>query len=298
MYHRRKIILALLNLIKEPISLIQMQKFLFLFTRMEQEKKTFDFVPYLYGCYSYQANQDIITLNNYGLVQLEGHNATSKLKLSHDKTTPVDLDLFEYNAINNIVLQYGKMSEDQLLYYIYTKYPYYAINSIRASYLLSAEEMAIVNKQKRSYKEEMLFSIGYEGLSLESYLNKLILNDVHVLCDVRKNAYSQKYGFSKHQLANACQGLHIEYIHIPSLGIDSSMRSDLNSQTDYDILFDKYEKNILPLRNDDIDFILNLIKQKGRVALTCFEKDPKQCHRTRIINKILSKSTIPFKLLS
>ena len=50
-------------------------------------------------------------------------------------------------------------------------------------------------------------TIGYEGLSLEQYIVTLLINDVRVLCDVRKNAYSQKFGFSKNQLAKAWRAL-------------------------------------------------------------------------------------------
>ncbi len=66
-----------------------------------------------------------------------------------------------------------------------------------------------------------------------------------MLCDVRKNAYSQKYGFSKSQLQKACEGVGISYIHMPELGINSDKRQHLISQSDYDLLFEDYEKNTL-----------------------------------------------------
>ena len=148
--------------------------------------------------------------------------------------------------------------------------------------------MAGVNAQVRIYTDTALFTIGYESLSLETYINKLIVNDVHVLCDVRKNAYSQKYGFSKSQLAQACAGVDIEYIHIPELGIDSCERKELVSQRDYDLLFEKYERTTLKTNEAYLDIILNKIKEKGRVALTCFEKEVIQCHRGRVAKRLMS----------
>ncbi|WP_200885350.1 DUF488 family protein [Jejuia pallidilutea] len=63
----------------------------------------------------------------------------------------------------------------------------------------------------RSFENDItLFTIGYEGISLEHYLNKLIRNNIKLLCDVRKNALSMKYGFSKSQLKNACEGVCIK----------------------------------------------------------------------------------------
>lgn len=66
------------------------------------------------------------------------------------------------------------------------------------------------------YRRKILLAL------LEQYLNKLIENDVKVLCDVRRNPISMKFGFSKHQLIKACNGVGIEYKHIPEVGIDLS----------------------------------------------------------------------------
>ena len=56
MYYRRKIILALLEALDKDVSAKSMQKFLFLLTRKQKGDKSFDFVPYKYGCFSFQAN--------------------------------------------------------------------------------------------------------------------------------------------------------------------------------------------------------------------------------------------------
>ncbi|MDG5800640.1 DUF488 domain-containing protein [Marinilabiliaceae bacterium ANBcel2] len=91
-----------------------------------------------------------------------------------------------------------------------------------------------------------MFTIGYEGISLEQYINKLIVNDIKVLCDVRKNSFSMKYGFSKKQLKTTCDGVGIAYIHIPEVGIESDKRQELNTQADYDKLFKIYKTDTLP----------------------------------------------------
>ena len=69
LYYRRKILLALLEVFGGQLTAKSLQKFLFLFTR-KQEIKAFDFVPYKYGCFSFQANQDIVTLSKYGYVEI------------------------------------------------------------------------------------------------------------------------------------------------------------------------------------------------------------------------------------
>lgn len=133
-----------------------------------------------------------------------------------------------------------------------------------------------------------MFTIGYEGISLEHYLNKLIINNIKVLCDVRKNPISMKYGFSKIQLKNACEGVGIEYIHMPEVGIESSRRQELNSQADYDRLFYKYKSDTLSKETEKQEEILSLLKNKKRIALTCFEANIHQCHRKHLAESISS----------
>lgn len=297
-YHRRKIILALLYKIGEPISLIQMQKLLFLYTCNEQEKKSFDFIPYLYGCFSFQASQDIFTLQTYGYVKLNGSSSHSLVHVTDKRDQAYNLDLFEQSYIQDIVEKYGHLSEVELLKLVYTQYPYYAINSVVAKQILTHEEMDRVNSLRQKENDMKLFTIGYEGLSIEEYLNKLIANDVHVLCDVRKNAFSQKFGFNKRQLEKVCKGIGIKYIHLPELGIESDKRQSLQSQADYDKLFDIYENSILPHKNNELLLIKGMLLEDRRVALTCFERDPKQCHRTRIANRLIDMmSNLPYKFI-
>ena len=158
--------------------------------------------------------------------------------------------------------------------------------------------MAEVRKRdhRKTYTNHTLFTIGYEGLSFEEYLNKLLIYGVRILCDVRKNAYSQKYGFSKAQLQPACDGVGIKYIHIPELGIESSQRQSLFTQADYDFLFETYRNTVLAKSDRQLERIVNLIDSEERVALTCFEKDVRQCHRTQIARKIVSMPGISFNL--
>ncbi|MCB0751050.1 MAG: DUF488 domain-containing protein, partial [Ignavibacteriae bacterium] len=139
-----------------------------------------------------------------------------------------------------------------------------------------------------------LYTIGYEGLTSEEYFNKLINLDIKVLCDVRNFPRSMKYGFSKNQLKNACENLGIKYVHLPELGIKSDKRKELNTQLDYDKLFEEYNKTTLKSNLEDQQFILHLLEKYKRVALTCFEKNTHQCHRIPLSTSIkeLSKSKL------
>jgi len=127
-----------------------------------------------------------------------------------------------------------------------------------------------------------LFSIGYQGASIDAYLDKLVENNVAALCDVRKNPISRKYGFSKKRLADHCARLGIEYIHIPQLGIASDARRGLASKADYEALFATYKAD-LRYRQNELERLKSLSARHRRIALTCFERDPAYCHRGVLI---------------
>ncbi|MPM62093.1 hypothetical protein SDC9_108959 [bioreactor metagenome] len=188
------------------------------------------------------------------------------------------------------------MTQKDLIRYTYLNYPYYAIKSVIAADVLNEDEIVKINKQKRTFDTPQLFTIGYEGKTLEQYINLLIINDVHLLCDVRKNAYSQKYGFSKSQLEKACVGVGIKYVHIPQLGIESEFRQDLRSQKDYDNLFEFYEENTLKQNQEYLLKVRELIDSEKRIALTCFEHNPKECHRARVAKHLMLLPDIKYEL--
>jgi len=278
--------LALLEAFGGRITAKSLQKYLFLFTR-KQENKAYDFIPYRYGCFSFQANQDISTLEKYGYLEITETEDGRMISLKDMKSYSTLLDLFDRQLLADTKSAFGELSQQELIRYTYLNYPYYAIKSSMAGQILTPEELQKVEEQKRIFTEPILFTIGYEGISLESYINKLIMNDIKVLCDIRKNAYSQKFGFSKSQLIKACEGVGISYVHIPELGIDSDKRQDLKTQADYDLLFEHYETTTLKTNAEYLKTVKHYLEADKRVAITCFEKNHMQCHRGRVAKQLM-----------
>jgi len=299
MYYRRKLILGILEEFGGRLNHTNFQKILFLVTR-KQDKHAFDFVPYKYGCFSFQANQDLMTLSKYDYVKSVAHGKFSNWILTKsDSNFRSELKEQDRLAIKSVKREIQKFSQKELIKYTYLKFPYYAIKSQIAESILSNEEMILVNRQKRIFETAEFFTIGYEGISLEKYLNKLLVNDVKLLCDVRKNSFSMKYGFSKSQLKNASESVGIKYIHIPELGIESDKRQALNTMSDYNRLFEEYEKTTLKENANALKYLFELSKKYKRVAITCFEKDVCMCHRGRILNALIKLPLwdIPYKNL-
>lgn len=281
MFYRRKIILALMQMLDGELKKTRIQKLLFLYSQKKKNPE-YEFVPYKYGCYSFSANADLITMVKNGSL-LENDNFYIKNTVDDFIKT---LKLDDKKILNEVVQVYGKMNNDTLIKHTYINFPYYAINSTIAETILDKIQYKKVKDQRKEVTETILFTIGYESISLEKYLNKLVLNDVKLLVDVRKNPLSMKFGFSKSLLKKYCESLNIDYIHIPEVGISSDQRQELNTQEDYNALFDKYKKTTLKETNVYQENIIALLLKYKRIALTCFEADICQCHRKPLAEAI------------
>jgi len=245
-------------------------------------KTEYDFVPYKFGCYSYSANADLITMAAKGLLE-ESKKHFSKL----DKTDYLKLiKPDDLKRLQQVKTEYGRMSANTLMRHTYINHPFYATKSEVAAEILTETEREKVEASKPRGDKTVLFTIGYEGISLEVYLVRLLTKDVKVLVDVRNNPLSMKYGFSKSQLKRYCESLGIKYIHIPEVGIQSEQRQELNTQGDYDKLFAVYRKQNLPKTAKAQTEILKLLKENKRIALTCFEANICQCHRKHLAEAI------------
>lgn len=296
-FYREKCLLALMEKLENWVSSIKIQKLMFLLSD-RQDERSYDFMPYKFGCYSMQLSRDLRNLLK------EGYLITNDIDTHQYKISRTDFG-FEKNIndadtedIKRIIKRFGKWTDKELIKYTYLQYPFFAVNSIMAKDILSPFELKIINKHRLNKEEKCLFTIGYEGRSLEKYIVELLKNGVKVLCDVRKNAYSQKFGFSKSQLAKACEGAGIRYEHIPNLGIVTEKRKDLKEQSDYDILFDEYEYTTLIEANNELNHIFKLLQREERIALTCFEHNPFQCHRSRIAKKLMSIPQCNYTLIN
>lgn len=289
MYYRRKVILALLQLFDGQLDKIRLQKLLFLFTN-KQSKSEYDFIPFRFGCYSYSANADMTAMVSRGFLSEEEKSFQKKDKIDYLKQLKSD----DLKLLLETQALYGKMSAKALMKHTYTNFPFYATRSEVASNILTKAELEKVSKSNPKVNKTVLYTIGYEGISLEEYLVRLIQNDVKLLVDVRNNPLSMKFGFSKSQLTKYCESLGIKYLHLPQVGITSDQRQELNTQSDYDKLFASYRKNNLTKTVDTQTEILNLLVKHKRIALTCFEADICQCHRKHLAEAIQNLPTFSY----
>ena len=238
LYYRRRVLLAILARGKGCMEKIRLQKLLFLFTQ-RQEKPVYHFLPYRYGCYSFQAAEDARILADYYQLLTITKNDKAYAVSNKKIRGMINLKHRDEENIDAILDEYGKLSNDALIYEVYRKYPYYAINSELLDKPKFKPLRQHITKAKPQIKDKRLtlYTIGYEGKSVEQYTRDLIDNDISALIDVRYNPFSMKWGFSKKQLQNITDRFEIAYIHIPKLGIEGNLRKNIKSRAEYDQLF-------------------------------------------------------------
>lgn len=271
---------------------LRLQKLLFLYSTKKKSPE-YDFIPYKYGCYSYSAQADLNTMVKKGFLSETIRNYSKINKKDYKNELKAD----DKKLLIDVFDTYGKMQRNTLIKHTYINFPFYATKSRMAKDLLSDEMMHKVEQNIPNQNEKTLFTIGYEGISLEKYLTKLLKNNVSALIDVRKNPLSMKFGFSKSQLMRYCKNLDITYYHVPKVGIESDKRQNLETQKDYDALFENYCKTTLKKTADSQYQILELLNTHNRIALTCFEAEPCQCHRSHLANHISQLPEFDYELV-
>lgn len=276
LYKRQQVLLTLLDAIGAPVGHTDFQKLLFLFTLQCETAPSYEFVPYRFGGFSFTSYADKRKLIEKGFLADDDQNwiltDSGRAVARQQAVEPLRAVAF--------CRQHAKLRGSSLIVEQYRRFPYYASRSeILEKLHLDAVTLANIAAAKPKKLGAGLLTIGYEGRSLEGYLNELLRAGVTILCDVRRNALSRKYGFSKSTLGKACEGVGIRYEHLPELGIASDERQELVTQADYDALFAAYEATTLPRQTLALETILGWVAKGDRVALTCYEKLPVQCHR-------------------
>jgi len=276
-FGRQKCLLALLDAHGGEVGNLDFQKLLFLYCQEEEEAPIYEFVPYKFGGFSFTCYADRRRLTEQSLLSDEDRI----WKLTPSGRTAAGVAAAVRAKMDQFAKRHARLRGDALVAEAYRRFPYHAIRSEMAERVLAGNTAALqaIEQARPLAGSAGLCTIGYEGRSLEGYLNRLLTHGVTVLCDVRRNPLSRKYGFSKGTLSKSCEGVGIRYEHLPELGVASEQRRGLDTQADYDELFAVYERDSLPTQHKALNKIREWIDGGERVALTCYESLPEQCHR-------------------
>nr|VFK19106.1 MAG: Uncharacterized conserved protein, DUF488 family [Candidatus Kentron sp. LPFa] len=237
----------------------------------------YDFLPYRYGPFSFAAYKDLAVLVEKGY--LTGKTLAVPAEARREVETEIaGLPRAVRHSVSSILLKYGNLDRKELLDIVYKGYPWYASRS------------TLIPHGSTQYTANIsIHTLGYEGRSIDAFLNRVLQKGIARIIDVRRNPLSRKYGFTRRALDNLCGKIGIEYVHFPQVGVPSDLRRDLSSKDAYHALLRHYEKEILPRQENTVAEIGALMKDSPS-ALLCFEEDHAICHRSVLAKAVASQT--------
>ena len=125
-------------------------------------------------------------------------------------------------------------------------------------------------------------TIGYQGATMDSFLEALTGAGVELLVDVRAVAGSRRAGFSKTPLAANLQKVGIDYLHLRGLGTPAPGRAAAKAGRHEEMrrIFREHLRGLEA--RAELEALADVVQGGRRICLLCFEADPAHCHRSLV----------------
>ncbi|MFD8691379.1 DUF488 family protein [Streptomyces sp. NPDC059651] len=145
--------------------------------------------------------------------------------------------------------------------------------------------------------ENGLWSAGYEGRDIDSFIASLLDAQISMVADVRLTPISRKPGFSKTRLGHALDEAGIAYTHLRALGNPKDNRAPF-----WEGRISEGRARFRSLMHSDaaqadLDQLAEHAAQ-ARVAVLCFEKDEERCHRHVVLETLRKRTSLPVSPLA
>jgi len=134
-----------------------------------------------------------------------------------------------------------------------------------------------------------LFTIGYEGKTLDEFLGELAAAGVEAVLDVRAVAASRRPGFSKTALSNALAERGIGYRHFRALGTPSDGRTAARAGKVAEMRRIYAGQLETPEAGLQMEQAIEAAADRPS-ALLCYEADAPGCHRTMLAERMLERT--------
>lgn len=132
---------------------------------------------------------------------------------------------------------------------------------------------------------QAVFTVGFSNMSAERFLNNLRTYDIQTLVDVRSRPFARHTPhFNKDQIEVLATRAGLRYVYLGRELGGMPEDPDLYDAQGY-VLYDRiaarpgFEKGIRQIMAD--------LRQGSRLALTCAEDDPRNCHRRLLLGRVL-----------
>ena len=141
-----------------------------------------------------------------------------------------------------------------------------------------------------------LFTIGYEGRTLQEFLDALTGAGAELLIDVRAIAASRRPGFSKTALSGAVREVGIDYLHLrplgtPKAGRDAARKGRTNEMRRI------YEGQLATPEAQLALLQAEAAALERPSALLCFEREASCCHRAIVAERLVAQSAFEVRNL-
>ena len=271
MLNRRKVLLSLLAQRERPMPITRANLLLSLMN-LDLEKPLYQFIPTASGPASIDLLHDLSAFEKAGEVTV----SDEAIQFHEDAIDPLSyaLDEGEQDLLLESLARYGAKREQALLDEVIGRRPFFAIRSERSDAAVEAIREEILSAPRG------LYTLGYEGLSIDAFINHLIAANIQTVVDVREFAFSRRSEFTKSNLEEALALGGIAYIGMGEVGIPTKARKEILEHKSKEDLLEYYEAEILPATGLYAKNIAALVAQHN-TALICHEEDPQECHRSR-----------------
>lgn len=285
MFSRQRAILRLIHNEGGAITRLRLVKLAFMLSREEDSPKaaTYDFVPYKRGPFSFTLYHELRTLERDGWLVQEEHDLKTG-EAPHLETAFLDQKFIA--LIDAVSERYRNIPTPALVDSVYRTYPWFTLNS----------ETTSKRAVSRPESDIAVYTVGYEGMSIDALLDLLLKRGIRRLIDVRCNPIARRYGFHKSTMAKLCNDVGLSYEHFPVLGVPSGWRADLADASAYERLFERYKVEILPRHTSAIDRVSGLVAELPS-ALMCMEADHRSCHRSRLAVEVADRTSLQIREL-
>ncbi|MGA5703126.1 DUF488 family protein [Peterkaempfera bronchialis] len=142
-----------------------------------------------------------------------------------------------------------------------------------------------------------LWSTGYEGRTIDSFVAALVDAGVDAVADVRLTPISRKPGFSKSRLSAALAEADISYLHLRSLGNPKDNRAPFWDGRVGEGLAAFADVLAAEPARRELAELAELAVERS-VAVLCFEQDESRCHRQAVLAELHQRTALPVAALA
>lgn len=131
-----------------------------------------------------------------------------------------------------------------------------------------------------------LATIGYEGTTVDEFLDTLRGAKIELLVDVRAVAMSRRPGFAKTALAANLRGAGIDYLHLRQLGTPADGRAAARSGRHEQMKEIFLHQLASSQAQAELAVLGDLIRSDRAICILCFEANPAHCHRRLVAESL------------